>query len=150
MAKGCIVASEVFLICTTQLYQFLVPFFCFYHVVTSLKYSFLNTPNTSCWSLPEGSKYTSFSPLIHMSLISRSYCYACTLTVSWNSHKAVINFLFSGLISQGFFRRCLLKKKDTMRCAKGSKCTIQPGKRNLCVLCRYKKCLEAGMSVEGL
>ena len=45
MAKGSIVASEVFLISTTQLYQYLsVVFFYLHYLLTSLKYPFLNTP----------------------------------------------------------------------------------------------------------
>ena len=46
--------------CTTQLYQyFSVLFFYLHYLVTSMKYSFLNTPKqqyTSCCSIPEGNK----------------------------------------------------------------------------------------------
>ena len=41
---GLSTASEVFLIFTTQLYQFLVCIFHLYYLVTSLKYSFPNNP----------------------------------------------------------------------------------------------------------
>ena len=53
MAKMCIVASEVFLIFTTQLLysNILVHFFYLYYLVTSLKYSFLNTPKQQYFML---------------------------------------------------------------------------------------------------
>ena len=46
-------ASEVFLIFTTQLYQYFSGFFSIYmhYLVTSLKYSFLNTPKQQYFML---------------------------------------------------------------------------------------------------
>ena len=48
---GLSTASEVFLIFTTQLYQFIVCILYLHYLVTSLKYSFLNTPNLQYFML---------------------------------------------------------------------------------------------------
>ena len=56
-------ASEVFLIFITQLYQLLVCLFLFALCSDKPEVFFLNTPNnnTSCCSLPEGSKHKDVS-----------------------------------------------------------------------------------------
>lgn len=51
---------------------------------------------------------------------------------------------------KGFFRRSL-RRKTEYKCVKSDKnCTIAPGKRNGCPLCRYNKCLAVGMSKEAI
>ncbi|ESO83262.1 hypothetical protein LOTGIDRAFT_133697 [Lottia gigantea] len=49
---------------------------------------------------------------------------------------------------KGFFRRSL-KKKGEYKCVNNKDCNIGPGKRNGCPKCRYKICLDIGMSKEG-
>ena len=44
LTKAHSIASEVFLIFTTQLYHFVESIFYLHYLVMSLKYSFLNTP----------------------------------------------------------------------------------------------------------
>ena len=58
MQCGLSIASEVFLILSTQVYQYFSVFVLFALYVTSLMYSFLILPNsnTLCCLLPEGSK----------------------------------------------------------------------------------------------
>ena len=52
MAKGCMsTVSEVFLIFTIKLYQFLVFIFHLHYLVTWMKYSFLNTPKQQYFML---------------------------------------------------------------------------------------------------
>ncbi|XP_033751722.1 vitamin D3 receptor-like isoform X2 [Pecten maximus] len=52
---------------------------------------------------------------------------------------------------KGFFRRSLKRKMD-YRCqgSIGKECIIEPGRRNSCPKCRYKKCLNVGMSKEAI
>ncbi|XP_060074424.1 peroxisome proliferator-activated receptor alpha-like isoform X2 [Ylistrum balloti] len=52
---------------------------------------------------------------------------------------------------KGFFRRSLKRKID-YRCQGpvGKECVIEPGRRNSCPKCRYKKCLAVGMSKEAI
>ncbi|XP_021349495.1 vitamin D3 receptor-like isoform X2 [Mizuhopecten yessoensis] len=52
---------------------------------------------------------------------------------------------------KGFFRRSLKRKTD-YRCQglAGRECIIEPGRRNSCPKCRYKKCLTVGMSKEAI
>lgn len=58
-------------------------------------------------------------------------------------------FSHINIFQQGFFRRSL-RRKTEYKCVKSDKnCTIAPGKRNGCPLCRYNKCLAVGMSKEG-
>ncbi|CAC5410288.1 unnamed protein product [Mytilus coruscus] len=51
---------------------------------------------------------------------------------------------------KGFFRRSIVKiekKNEKYVCAKGDgSCKLGTGKRTMCSYCRYKKCLEVGMS----
>ncbi|KAL3854866.1 hypothetical protein ACJMK2_014105 [Sinanodonta woodiana] len=51
---------------------------------------------------------------------------------------------------KGFFRRTLKKKLVYKPCREGSKCRIDAGTRNKCQYCRYKKCLNAGMSQDAV
>ncbi|KAH3886145.1 hypothetical protein DPMN_010146 [Dreissena polymorpha] len=47
---------------------------------------------------------------------------------------------------QGFFRRSICKTEPYV-CYNGTQdCRIAPGKRTACSHCRYKRCLEVGMS----
>ncbi|XP_002739270.2 nuclear receptor ROR-beta-like [Saccoglossus kowalevskii] len=58
-----------------------------------------------------------------------------------------------GIIScegcKGFFRRCLRRQKEYV-CIRGGKCEVDRTKRNRCPSCRYKKCIELGMSKEAV
>ncbi|CAC5410297.1 unnamed protein product [Mytilus coruscus] len=51
---------------------------------------------------------------------------------------------------KGFFRRSIVKvekKNEKYACVKGDdNCKLGTGKRTMCSYCRYKKCLEVGMS----
>ncbi|XP_052065223.1 nuclear receptor subfamily 1 group D member 1-like isoform X2 [Mytilus californianus] len=51
---------------------------------------------------------------------------------------------------KGFFRRSIVKiekKNEKYVCAKGDEsCKLGTGKRTMCSYCRYKKCLDVGMS----
>lgn len=51
---------------------------------------------------------------------------------------------------KGFFRR-MAKERECQRykCSKNGKCDVNTITRNLCKACRYRKCLESGMSIEG-
>lgn len=54
---------------------------------------------------------------------------------------------------KGFFRRSIVKvqnNKEEYKCIGGGNCNIKPGKRSACPQCRYKKCLEVGMSHEAI
>ncbi|XP_052065231.1 nuclear receptor subfamily 1 group D member 1-like [Mytilus californianus] len=54
---------------------------------------------------------------------------------------------------KGFFRRSIvkiIKKKETYKCSKDKNCPIGPGRRAMCAFCRYKKCLDIGMSQEAI
>lgn len=52
---------------------------------------------------------------------------------------------------QAFFRRCLKRKQQTFRCEGSRQCEKDMGKSQLanCGFCRYKKCMELGMSRGG-
>jgi len=67
--------------------------------------------------------------------------------------KETLLLSFKLKIFQGFFRRSIVKiqqNKEEYKClGKGENCDIKPGKRSACPLCRYKKCLEVGMSQDG-
>ncbi|KAK3093857.1 hypothetical protein FSP39_021118 [Pinctada imbricata] len=51
---------------------------------------------------------------------------------------------------KGFFRR-MAKERETRhyQCSKNEACEITSMTRNLCKACRYKKCIDAGMSIEA-
>ncbi|XP_033734718.1 uncharacterized protein LOC117323546 isoform X2 [Pecten maximus] len=51
---------------------------------------------------------------------------------------------------KGFFRR-MAKERECQRykCSKNGNCDVNTVTRNLCKACRYRKCLESGMSIEG-
>ena len=51
---------------------------------------------------------------------------------------------------KGFFRRMAKERElGKYRCSKTGACEINTSTRNLCKSCRYKKCIDAGMSIEG-
>lgn len=51
---------------------------------------------------------------------------------------------------KGFFRRMAKERElGKYRCSKSGACEINTSTRNLCKSCRYKKCIDAGMSIEG-
>ncbi|XP_041351218.1 uncharacterized protein LOC121370170 [Gigantopelta aegis] len=51
---------------------------------------------------------------------------------------------------KGFFRRMVKERSPSMyQCLKDNDCNINMFTRNICKSCRYKKCTEVGMSVEG-
>ncbi|CAG5125116.1 unnamed protein product [Candidula unifasciata] len=51
---------------------------------------------------------------------------------------------------KGFFRR-MVKERDSYsyKCGRNGHCEINATTRNMCKACRYNKCLQIGMSVEG-
>lgn len=58
--------------------------------------------------------------------------------------------LFVDPLLQGFFRRIAKEKGNKQyRCSKSQNCEVTTGTRNLCRACRYQKCLDIGMSIEG-
>ncbi|XP_071809128.1 nuclear hormone receptor E75-like [Asterias amurensis] len=58
-----------------------------------------------------------------------------------------------GIIScegcKGFFRRCLRRQKEYI-CVRGGKCEVCRQQRNRCPACRYRKCIELGMSKDAV
>ncbi|XP_071104993.1 uncharacterized protein [Haliotis cracherodii] len=50
---------------------------------------------------------------------------------------------------KGFFKRSI-PKGDKYKCFFGGQCVITPQNRNRCKSCRYRKCLELGMSFEAV
>ena len=55
--------------------------------------------------------------------------------------------LLDDLLSlQGFFRRCITRKDQNFRCLDSGQCDLTPGPKPSCAACRYKKCLQVGMS----
>ena len=49
---------------------------------------------------------------------------------------------------QGFFKRSITKS-EKYKCFFGGSCDVTPKNRNRCKSCRFRLCLENGMSVEG-
>lgn len=49
----------------------------------------------------------------------------------------------------GLFKRSI-EKNEKYVCYFGYKCVITPKQRKRCKYCRWKSCLEAGMSFEGI
>ncbi|BFZ14545.1 hypothetical protein BsWGS_17584 [Bradybaena similaris] len=50
---------------------------------------------------------------------------------------------------KGFFHRSL-KIWTQYKCERNEHCTIEPGRSKLCQLCRYQRCLAAGMAKEAI
>lgn len=53
---------------------------------------------------------------------------------------------------KGFFRRCIVKVKgkEEYTCSKDGNCPLKGGKRLMCSGCRYRKCLDVGMSHDAI
>nr|ASL70613.1 nuclear receptor [Brachionus koreanus] len=49
---------------------------------------------------------------------------------------------------KGFFKRSTMRK-EKYRCYFGNSCPLTPDSRNRCKACRYRKCCEVGMSIQG-
>ncbi len=49
---------------------------------------------------------------------------------------------------QGFFKRSTLRG-DKYKCFFGGQCVLSPQNRNRCKACRFQRCLNAGMSLDG-
>ena len=49
---------------------------------------------------------------------------------------------------KGFFKRMTLRKQK-YRCFFGNNCPLMPDNRNRCKACRFRRCLESGMSIDG-
>lgn len=50
---------------------------------------------------------------------------------------------------KGFFKRSI-PKADKYKCFYQGQCTLNPQERNRCKSCRFRRCLDVGMSVEGV
>ncbi|XP_076442606.1 uncharacterized protein LOC143281308 [Babylonia areolata] len=51
---------------------------------------------------------------------------------------------------KGFFRRMVKEREPGMyKCSTGGHCEISMNTRNMCKACRYQKCINNGMSMEG-
>lgn len=50
---------------------------------------------------------------------------------------------------KGFFKRSI-PKADKYKCFYHDQCTLNPQERNRCKSCRFRRCLEVGMSVDGV
>lgn len=64
-----------------------------------------------------------------------------------------IDMKFFLLISQGckgFFRRMIKERTpEHYKCPERNNCEVNALTRNMCRACRFRKCLMAGMSIEG-
>ncbi|RNA00497.1 nuclear receptor subfamily 1 group D member 2, partial [Brachionus plicatilis] len=49
----------------------------------------------------------------------------------------------------GFFKRSILRN-EYYKCFFGNNCILNPKNRNRCKACRFKKCIQAGMSFSGI
>ncbi|KAK3104349.1 hypothetical protein FSP39_000083 [Pinctada imbricata] len=49
---------------------------------------------------------------------------------------------------KGFFKRSTLRG-DKYKCFFGGQCDISPQNRNRCKSCRFRRCLESGMAIDG-
>ncbi|XP_060574680.1 uncharacterized protein LOC132732304 isoform X1 [Ruditapes philippinarum] len=50
---------------------------------------------------------------------------------------------------KGFFKRSI-SKHETFKCYFGGSCDINPKTRSQCKACRFKRCMETGMSIDGV
>jgi hypothetical protein len=56
---------------------------------------------------------------------------------------------FNCFVLKGFFKRSILKK-EFYKCFSGGQCVLNPKNRNKCKSCRFNKCIEVGMSFNGI
>jgi len=50
---------------------------------------------------------------------------------------------------KGFFRRCILMRKVDFTCPGNESCKLTAKNKAACPACRYKRCIQAGMSRDG-
>ena len=59
-----------------------------------------------------------------------------------------MKFAFNLLIEKGFYKRSASRKRLYF-CLNKNKCNVTVDNRKNCKACRYKKCIDEGMGVEG-
>ena len=74
------------------------------------------------------------------------------MPVDLNSYDMVLQLTLkrNSIFFKGFFRR-MVNERDpgTYICGKGGNCEVNSMTRNMCKACRYAKCLQIGMCIEG-
>ena len=63
--------------------------------------------------------------------------------------KKIKFFCFITIYLKGFYKRTVLQKK-LYKCIYNNNCAINILERRKCKACRFKKCLDLGMSIEGM
>ncbi|ELT94091.1 hypothetical protein CAPTEDRAFT_227950 [Capitella teleta] len=51
---------------------------------------------------------------------------------------------------KGFFRRSVIRRLDYVCLDDPERCVVKPGMRKNCASCRYKRCLQVGMSLDAI
>ena len=88
----------------------------------------------------------SYHAYVWFSLCSYHTCLVLIMQLSYMSgyrYAVIISVWF-----QGFFKRSITRG-DKYKCFFGGECDLTPKNRNRCKSCRFKRCLDTGMAVEG-
>ena len=82
---------------------------------------------------------------IHYGVATCEGCKVCTvLNIMLSILLKIEEFVFK----KGFYKRSILRRRK-YNCYFEGKCIITADKRKRCKACRFKTCLDAGMSMEG-